>query len=46
MRYGLLGLFLRVLLVFVFLAVWEVLVRGLDVPAFILPPPKIGRAHV
>lgn len=39
MRYGLLGLFLRVLLVFVFLAVWEVLVRGLDVPAFILPPP-------
>jgi NitT/TauT family transport system permease protein len=39
MRYGLLGLFLRVVLVFAFLFVWEVLVRGLDVPAYILPPP-------
>lgn len=39
MRYGVIGLLLRVLLVFVVLAVWEVLVRGLDIPAYILPPP-------
>lgn len=39
MRYGVIGLLLRVLLVFVVLAVWELLVRGLDIPAYILPPP-------
>src|SRR6185312_4579067 len=39
MRYGFIGLVLRVLLVFAVLTVWEILVRGLNVPAYILPPP-------
>ncbi len=40
MRYGLAGFLLRILLIVVFLLVWEMIVRGFGIPAFILPPPS------
>jgi NitT/TauT family transport system permease protein len=40
MRYGVTGMFLRVVLIAVFLGVWEIVVRAFDIPAFILPPPS------
>jgi NitT/TauT family transport system permease protein len=39
MTSGLHGLALRLLSVLAVLAVWELLVRGLSIPAYILPPP-------
>ena len=40
MRYGVTGMILRVVLIFVVLLVWEIIVRLLGIPAFILPPPS------
>lgn len=40
MMSGVRGLSLRILLIAAFLCVWEAAVRGLDIPAFILPPPS------
>lgn len=40
MRYGVTGMILRVILIAAFLVVWEIVVRVLHIPAFILPPPS------
>ncbi len=40
MRYGIIGFVLRILLIAAFLLVWEAIVRGFGIPAYILPPPS------